>query len=143
MTHSYDLIAANILSRPLITMSGLLCRLLRTSQLGGGTLILSGFLESDIRWVIAPYMSRGLQLKKVNICKGWATLVLARMLVQYSLVAATLMFVNRSRTTHFATYDLDAQNYFAHTIKNFYQKFLNAIERSKKIFPPKIKFGEK
>ena len=78
MTHSFDLIAANILARPLIAMSGLLCRLLRASQLGGGTLILSGFLESDIRWVIAPYMSRGFQLKKVNICKGWATLVLAR-----------------------------------------------------------------
>ena len=78
VTHSYDLIVANILARPLMTMSGLLCRLLRTSQLGGGTLILSGFLERDIRWVIAPYMSRGLRLKKVNICKGWATLVLAR-----------------------------------------------------------------
>ena len=78
LMHSFDLIAANILARPLIAMSGLLCRLLRVSQLGGGTLILSGFLESDIRWVIAPYMSRGLQLKKVNIYEGWATLVLAR-----------------------------------------------------------------
>ena len=78
ITHSYDLIVANILARPLIKISGFLCRLLRTSKLGGGTLILSGFLERDIRLVIAPYMSRGLRLKNINICEGWATLVLVR-----------------------------------------------------------------
>ena len=74
----YDLIVANILTRPLIKMAGDLVRHLRPARRGGGTVILSGLLVRDARWVAAAHEARGLRLNRTLVNDGWATLVLSR-----------------------------------------------------------------
>ena len=74
----FDLIVANILARPLIAMAADLERHLQGANDGGGTVVLSGFLERDARWVIAAYKAHGLTFKRIRIFDGWATLVLER-----------------------------------------------------------------
>jgi ribosomal protein L11 methyltransferase len=67
----YDLIFANILARPLVSLSTGLARALGP----GGELILSGLTLDQTRWIEATYRSRGLALS-ARIRRGnWATLV--------------------------------------------------------------------
>ncbi len=74
----FDLIVANILARPLISMAADIERHLRGTDAGGGAVILSGFLVRDIRWVIAAFKARRLILQRIFILDGWATLLLTR-----------------------------------------------------------------
>jgi ribosomal protein L11 methyltransferase len=66
----YDLIFANILARPLISLA----QGLKTILAPGGTIILSGLTRDQIRWVGAAYRSRGLVAAKTIILGNWATL---------------------------------------------------------------------
>jgi ribosomal protein L11 methyltransferase len=70
----YDLIFANILARPLVALSTGLARALQP----GGDLILSGLTLEQMRWIEAPYESRGLALAGRITRGNWATLVFTR-----------------------------------------------------------------
>jgi len=70
----YDLIAANILARPLVHMADDLKRHL----VPGGVAIVSGLLERDGRWVIAAHRHFGLKLIDTITVDGWQTLLIAR-----------------------------------------------------------------
>jgi ribosomal protein L11 methyltransferase len=67
----YDLIFANILARPLISLAHGLKNILAP----GGTLILSGLTRDQIRWVSAAYRNRGLVSSQTLLLGNWATLV--------------------------------------------------------------------
>jgi ribosomal protein L11 methyltransferase len=67
----YDLIFANILARPLISLA----HGLKTILAPGGTLILSGLTRDQIRWVSAAYRNRGLIPSQTLLLGNWATLV--------------------------------------------------------------------
>lgn len=66
----YDLIFANILARPLISLA----QGLKTVLAPGGTLILSGLTRDQIRWVRAAYVNRGLTVSQTLAMGNWATL---------------------------------------------------------------------
>ena len=70
----YDLIFANILARPLISLA----QGLKTLLAPGGTLILSGLTRDQIRWVSAAYRNRGLVGTRTLLLGNWATLVLIK-----------------------------------------------------------------
>ena len=70
----YDLVFANILARPLVSLSQPIKRALTP----GGTVILSGLLRSQARFVLAAYRSRGFRLERRLYRDAWATLVLRR-----------------------------------------------------------------
>lgn len=67
----YDLIFANILARPLISLA----HGLKTILAPGGMLILSGLTRDQIRWVSAAYRNRGLVAGRTLLLGNWATLV--------------------------------------------------------------------
>ena len=70
----YDLIAANILARPLIAFApGLAARLAP-----GGVVVLSGLMARQERAVLAAYRARRLALVERIALAGWHTLVLER-----------------------------------------------------------------
>ncbi len=69
----YDLIFANILARPLISLAQGLASILAP----GGNLILSGLTRDQVRWVLAAYRNRGLIPAHTLLLGNWATLVLA------------------------------------------------------------------
>jgi ribosomal protein L11 methyltransferase len=70
----YDLVFANILARPLVHLASDIRRALAP----GGTVILSGLLRSQARFVLAAYLSRGFRLRRRIGRDAWSTLVLAR-----------------------------------------------------------------
>lgn len=70
----YDLIAANILARPLIAMAPGLARALARA----GTAVLSGLLAEQEQAVRAAYRMQGLRLVRRIAVDGWHTLVLRR-----------------------------------------------------------------
>ena len=72
--HSYDLILANILARPLTRMAGDLARHLAP----GGTAILSGLVIRDAARVLAAHRRLGLFPVRRIVIDDWATLVLGR-----------------------------------------------------------------
>ncbi len=74
----YDLIVANILARPLISMAGDLANHLRPRAQGGGMAVLSGLLERDGRQVLAAHQAHGLRLCNWHVRDGWLTLALRR-----------------------------------------------------------------
>lgn len=68
----FDLIVANILAGPLMRMAG---------QIGGqlaagGSLVLSGILDSQADRALAAYVARGLTLQRRASREGWTTLTL-------------------------------------------------------------------
>lgn len=70
----YDLIFANILARPLVSLAQGLSRILEP----GGALVLSGLTFDQCRWILATYRNRGL-VPMAKIARGnWAALVLTR-----------------------------------------------------------------
>jgi ribosomal protein L11 methyltransferase len=71
----YDLIACNILARPLRRMAKDLAR----SLAPGGAAILSGFLETDANAVLAAHRFQGLRLVRRITIDGWQTLIVGRM----------------------------------------------------------------
>ncbi len=70
----YDLIFANILARPLVSLAQGLSRIIASR----GSLILSGLTLDQCRWVYAAYRNRGLVLVRAIVRGNWATLVLTR-----------------------------------------------------------------
>ena len=70
----YDLVFANILARPLVTLA----QPIRGALKPGGTAILSGLLRSQERLVRAAYLARGFTLVSRIHRDAWAALVLRR-----------------------------------------------------------------
>jgi ribosomal protein L11 methyltransferase len=70
----YDLIFANILARPLVSLTTGLARALAP----GGELILSGLTLDQMRWIEATYQSRGLILAGRIRRGNWAALIFTR-----------------------------------------------------------------
>jgi ribosomal protein L11 methyltransferase len=70
----YDLVFANILARPLISLSGDIQTALRP----GGVAILSGLLRTQEREVKAAYLAKGFKVMRKLYRDAWATLVLIR-----------------------------------------------------------------
>jgi len=70
----YDLVFANILARPLVSLA----QDIKTALVPGGTVILSGLLRTQERMVKAAYVSRGFKLVDRIHRDAWAALVLQR-----------------------------------------------------------------
>lgn len=70
----FDLVFANILARPLCMMARDLGRQLAP----GGTVILAGLLDTQVRMVLAAHRRQGLVLEHRLIEGDWATLVLRK-----------------------------------------------------------------
>ena len=70
----FDLIAANILQRPLLTLSPSIVQ----NLVPGGTVVLSGLLDSQTSSIVATYRKQGLHLRRRFSIDGWTTLVMAR-----------------------------------------------------------------
>jgi ribosomal protein L11 methyltransferase len=70
----YDLVFANILARPLVSLA----QDIRSALKPGGRAILSGLLRSQERYVRAAYLARGFRLDFALRRDAWATLVLRR-----------------------------------------------------------------
>jgi ribosomal protein L11 methyltransferase len=66
----FDLIIANILAGPLMVMAGQIAGQLAA----GGSLILSGILDSQANRVVATYVAHGLCLERRASREGWTTL---------------------------------------------------------------------
>jgi ribosomal protein L11 methyltransferase len=67
----FDLVAANILARPLRRLAPGLAR----SLVPGGRAILSGLLDDQVDWVMAAHRPLGLSLIERRSLAGWAVLV--------------------------------------------------------------------
>jgi len=65
-----DLVFANILAQPLVDLSAQLLAATRP----GGTLILSGIMDSQRDWVVAAYADRARLIDEVSL-GGWMRLV--------------------------------------------------------------------
>jgi ribosomal protein L11 methyltransferase len=70
----YDLVFANILARPLVSLA----QDIKGALKPGGTAILSGLLRSQARFVAAAYLARGFRIDHRVYRDAWATLVLRR-----------------------------------------------------------------
>lgn len=70
----YDLVAANILAAPLVALAPGMGRI----TAAGGSVILSGLLDTQATRVIAAYAKQGLVLKQKIVRKDWATLILEK-----------------------------------------------------------------
>lgn len=70
----YDLIAANILAKPLIKLSKDLALNLKE----GGIAILSGFLDYQARSVLSAHERCGLKLVKSTSINNWVTMILSK-----------------------------------------------------------------
>jgi ribosomal protein L11 methyltransferase len=70
----YDLVFANILARPLISLA----QDIKNALVPGGTVILSGLLRTQERMVKAAYVSRGFKVVNRIHRDAWAALVLQR-----------------------------------------------------------------
>ncbi len=68
----FDLIFANILARPLVSLAQGLCSLVEP----GGTIILSGLTRDQLRWVSSAYKSRGLVPTHVVKIENWVALAM-------------------------------------------------------------------
>ena len=73
-TAPYDLVFANILAPPLVSLA----QDIRGALKPGGIAILSGLLRTQERRVKAAYLSRGFRLKRRLHRDAWATLVLEK-----------------------------------------------------------------
>lgn len=70
----YDLVFANILARPLVSLS----QSIKTSLKPGGIVILSGLLRTQERFVKAAYLSKGFRVIRRIHRDAWCTLVMKR-----------------------------------------------------------------
>ena len=70
----YDLVFANILARPLVTLA----QDIRSALRPGGRAVLSGLLRTQERMVKAAYLSRGFRVERRIHRDAWGTLVLLR-----------------------------------------------------------------
>lgn len=70
----FDLIFANILARPLVSLAQGLTQLVAP----GGTIILSGLTRDQLRWVSAAYKCRGLVPTHVVKIENWVAIAMKR-----------------------------------------------------------------
>jgi ribosomal protein L11 methyltransferase len=70
----FDLLVANILAGPLISLSPSIARAVTP----GGTLVLSGILVPQAQEVIANYLAKGFWLHRHDRITGWSTLTFGR-----------------------------------------------------------------
>jgi len=70
----FDLIVANILAGPLVSLAPELARNLAP----GGSIVLSGLLPDQQRMVVAAYRNQRLAFVRASIRDGWLTLVLRK-----------------------------------------------------------------
>jgi len=70
----YDLVFANILARPLVSLS----RDIHDALKPGGVAILSGLLRHQSRYVLAAYLAKGFALERRIGRDAWATLIVRR-----------------------------------------------------------------
>ena len=70
----FDLIFANILARPLVSLAHGLTNLLEP----GGTIVLSGLTRDQLRWVSAAYKARGLTPSHIIKIENWVALAMKR-----------------------------------------------------------------
>ncbi|MFT6084504.1 MAG: ribosomal protein L11 methyltransferase [Alphaproteobacteria bacterium] len=70
----YDLLIANILARPLVTMAKDFSKVTQKN----GYVLLSGLLWCQRKWVAAAYRSQGLQVVKFEKCGEWCGLLLRK-----------------------------------------------------------------
>lgn len=70
----YDLVLANILAEPLVRLAPAL----GSAVAVGGSIILSGLLTRDERWVQAAYLGRGFKLDRCCRIGEWSALLLTR-----------------------------------------------------------------
>jgi ribosomal protein L11 methyltransferase len=70
----YDLVFANILARPLVSLA----QDIKGALKPGGIAILSGLLRTQERFVRAAYLARGFKLDSRIRKDAWCTLVLVR-----------------------------------------------------------------
>ena len=70
----YDLVLANILARPLVSLAPAIAKLVRT----GGRVVLSGLLNHQEPQVRSAYAGQGLVLVNRRRINGWSTLTYAR-----------------------------------------------------------------
>jgi ribosomal protein L11 methyltransferase len=70
----FDLIFANILARPLVSLAQGITHLLQP----GGTVILSGLTRDQLRWVSAAYKTRGLVPTHTIKIENWVALALKK-----------------------------------------------------------------
>lgn len=70
----YDLVFANILARPLVSLA----QDIRGALRPGGRAILSGLLRTQERFVRAAYLARGFRLERRVRRDAWCTLVMVR-----------------------------------------------------------------
>ncbi len=70
----FDLVIANILAKPLITLAPAI----RAALAVEGRVILSGFLDNQAREVVCSYLARGFDKIAVDHDEGWTTAVLVR-----------------------------------------------------------------
>jgi ribosomal protein L11 methyltransferase len=71
----YDLIVANILAAPLVSLAPAMGRV----ALRGAYIVLSGLLETQAARVISAYARQGMVLRQKIIKKDWATLILEKL----------------------------------------------------------------
>jgi ribosomal protein L11 methyltransferase len=68
----FDLIFANILARPLVSLAQGLTHLIAP----GGTIVLSGLTRDQLRWVTASYKNRGLVPTRVVKIENWVAIAM-------------------------------------------------------------------
>ncbi|MEH6547158.1 MAG: 50S ribosomal protein L11 methyltransferase, partial [Sneathiella sp.] len=70
----YDLIVANILAKPLVTMA----HGITSALASGGVLVLSGLLGKQEKMVLSSYLLQGMRLQRRYAIGEWRALVLAK-----------------------------------------------------------------
>ncbi len=70
----YDVILANILARPLISMAKDMARSLKI----GGFAVISGFIDEQVDWVVGEHEKYGLELQKIYEEDNWRAALLKR-----------------------------------------------------------------
>lgn len=70
----YDVIFANILARPLITMAPDMAKSLKK----GGYAVISGFIDDQVEWVVGEHEKHGLKCKKVYELDNWRAALLEK-----------------------------------------------------------------
>ena len=70
----YDVIFANILARPLISMAPQMAKNLKK----GGFAIISGFIDDQVDWVVGEHEKYGLKCKKIYEQDNWRTALLEK-----------------------------------------------------------------
>jgi ribosomal protein L11 methyltransferase len=70
----YDVILANILARPLISMAKDMAHNLKK----GGFAVISGFIDNQVEWVLSEHEKYGLKLQKIYEEDNWRTALLKK-----------------------------------------------------------------